>query len=80
MIENNKQVVCVSDGEGDYWDITEGKIYTILKENPEYLLYTTIKEDGNVVKNTVPRVLIKNDANNECWYPPFCFKTLASSK
>lgn len=47
-----EQVICVSDGKGDFWNITPGKVYTVLKVNPEYVLYITKKEDGTIIKNT----------------------------
>ncbi|MFC0903908.1 hypothetical protein ACFHWD_04280 [Clostridium sp. MT-14] len=73
------QVICVSDGEGDFWDITPGKIYTVLKVNPEYVIYIRKEEDGTIIKNTTPRILIEDDAS-QGWYPLFCFKTLKPIK
>jgi len=74
-----KQVICINDGEGDFWNITPGKVYTVLKVNPKYLLYTTEKEDGTIIENTVPRILIKDDMGQD-WYPIFCFKVLENIK
>ena len=74
-----KQVFCINDGEGDYWYITPGKVYTVLKVNSKYPLYTTEKEDGTIIENTVPRILIKDDMG-QGWYPIFCFKVLDTIK
>lgn len=63
------KVKCINDSCGDFWDITIGKEYEIIKHVPDYLLYIAFGK--NV---TEERYKIKDDIGDIYSYPATCFK------
>jgi len=64
-------IKCINDCEGDFWHIEIGKVYEVIKFEPECLMYIT---DGKRV--TEPRYTIIDSSGNAYQYPVTCFEVV----